>query len=326
MAALALFAYALLLVLIVAPVMRHCRVFDRAPNLGIFAWQVVVTSALLSVVLGCLVLLVPAMPVASNLADFLEACVMIIQQRYASPAGALLAGIGVAVAAVILIRTTHHLARAMANGRRQRRAHSEVLALAGRRGPGDIMVLEHSAPAAYCLPGRGRRIVLTSGALAALSTDQLRAVLAHERAHLRSRHHLVLVCAGAIADAFSYVRAFQTAHAEISRLVELAADDAAVRATSRFALAEALLALAESRSPSAALAAGGSTAAARVRRLLTSHPPLPLLPILAGTVLALSLLLLPMALAAGPAVSVISAEYCPTGPVPWKAQVAALLG
>ncbi len=326
MIALALFGNAALLLLAAAPAMRHVRLFNRSPRLGILAWQVLTASALISVVLGGLTLMVPSVPVSSSLAEFLEACAMMLRYRYATPAGALLGSLGIALALVVCLRTAYHLVLATTQARRLRRAHRETVALAGHLGPDGVTLLEHAAPAVYCLPGRKRHIVLTTSALEALDHEQLQAVLAHERAHLRGRHHIVLLVAGAVATAFPSIRAFQTAHAEITRLVELAADDAAIRRTGRFVLAEALLTLAGSQSPAAALAAGGSTAGDRVRRLIASQAPLRLLPALIGVAVAVSVLVLPVMLAAGPALSAIGAEYCPIGPVTWQAQLAALLG
>ncbi|MBA8824116.1 Zn-dependent protease with chaperone function [Saccharopolyspora lacisalsi] len=324
MVALALFAYAAFLPLVVAPVMFRFRVFDRAPNLGILAWQVLVASTLSSVVLGGMSLLVPSAPVSSGIADFLEACSMLIRQRYATPAGALLGGTGLALATVVTMRTGYHLAKVSWEARRQRRAHQHTLALVGRDGPDDTTLLEHTSAAAYCLPGGQDRVVLTTGALQALSADQLRAVLAHERAHLRHRHHLILLLAGAIANAFPHSRTFRTAHSEIARLVELAADDAAVRNTDRFTLAEALLTLNSGRSPAATLAARGSTAAARVRRLIDAHSPLRLAPSVTGAALALLVLVLPLTVATGPALTAIGADHCSIDPATWKPQITAL--
>jgi hypothetical protein len=52
-------------------------------------------------------------------------------------------------------------------------------------------------PRRYCVPSLRHRVVLTTGAVAALEPRQLRAVIAHERAHLWGRHDLVI--AGALA-------------------------------------------------------------------------------------------------------------------------------
>ncbi len=325
MIALALFGNAVLLLLAAAPAMRRLRIFDRSPRLGILAWQVLTASTLLSVVLGGLTLVVPSVPVSSGIADFLEACVMTIRYRYATPTGAFLGSLGMALAFVISLRITYHLIRATTRARRLRRAHRETVTLAGRPGPDGVTLLDHATPAVYCLPGRKRHVVLTTGALEALAPEQLEAALAHERAHLHGRHHIVLIAADAIAAAFPHVRAFRIAHAEITRLVELAADDVAVRRTGRFVLAEALLTLAGSRTPEAALAAGGSTAGDRVRRLIASHPPLRVLPVLVGAALVALALALPVTLATGPALSAIGAEHCPFGPVTGQTQLATLL-
>ncbi len=325
MVALALFAYAAFLPLAIAPAMSRFRVFNRAPNLGILAWQVLITSTLLSVVLGGLSLLVPSVPVSSGISDFLEACAMLIRQRYATPAGAFLGGTGLALAIVVSVRAGYHLIKAVRNAHRHRRAHRRTLALVGRCGPSGTTLLDHMAPAAYCLPGKRGHVVLTTGALKALSADQLCAVLAHEHAHLRNRHHLVLSIASAFANAFPHSRTFHTAHTEIARLIELAADDAAVSSTGRFTLAEALLTLNSCHRPTATLAAGGSTAAARVRRLIDAHPPLRFIQTLIGAGLALSALVIPLAVATGPALAILGSEHCPLDPVTWQAQVTALL-
>lgn len=322
MIAVALLAYAALLVLFVAPVMSRYRAFDRAPNLGILAWQVLVASTLLSVVLGGLSLLVPSVPVSTGLADFLEACAMLIQHRYATPAGAALGATGLVLVLAVTGRTGYYLVKAARQARIQRRAHQDTLSLVGRCGPEGVTLLEHAAPAAYCLPGRQGRVVLTTGALGALSGDQLRAVLAHERAHLRCRHHLVLEVAGAVTSAFPRSRTFRTARAEIARLIELAADDAAVGRTSRFTLAEALLTLNSGESPAATLAAGGSTAAGRVRRLIDAQPPLRLLPSVLGVGLALATLAVPLTMATSPALAAMGAGYCPVDSATWQAQLA----
>jgi Zn-dependent protease with chaperone function len=64
------------------------------------------------------------------------------------------------------------------------------------------VILDDDVPAAYCLPCGRHRVVISAGALSRLSPGQLQAVLAHERAHLRAHHHLMLAIASALARAF----------------------------------------------------------------------------------------------------------------------------
>jgi Zn-dependent protease with chaperone function len=135
-----------------------------------------------------------------------------------------------------------------------------------------VRIIDGDRPAAYCLPGR-RRIVLTTGALSRLDDGELAAVLAHERAHLSGRHHIVLALAVALQRAFPWAGFFGVAARQIAYLVEIAADDAAVRRAPRLTVASALLAVATAGVPAGALGAGGSAAAQRIQRLINPPPP-----------------------------------------------------
>jgi Zn-dependent protease with chaperone function len=100
-----------------------------------------------------------------------------------------------------------------------------------------------------------------------LSDNEITAILTHERAHLRARHDLVLEMFTAVHAAFPrFVRSANALDA-VRFLIELLADDAAVRTTGPTPLARALVACASGRTPRGALAAGGPTTVLRVRRL-----------------------------------------------------------
>ena len=122
-------------------------------------------------------------------------------------------------------------------------------------------------PLAYCLPGRNRRVVVTDGTVARLSDDELRAVLAHERAHLRARHDLVLEAFIALQAAFPRFVRSKSALGSVELLAETLADDQAVRSTSPTTLARALVAVSDAGAPEGALAVGGSMTLARINRL-----------------------------------------------------------
>jgi len=87
--------------------------------------------------------------------------------------------------------------------------------------------VDHHQAAAWCLPGVGRRVVLTTAAITVLDDGRLAAVLAHERAHQRGHQHLLVSLARSLAAAFPRVCAFRQGHEQVARLVELLADDAA---------------------------------------------------------------------------------------------------
>jgi len=131
-----------------------------------------------------------------------------------------------------------------------RRRHREQVDLLADRDRPDVRVLENASPVAYCLPGVGTsRVVVSAGALGLLSTDEVDAVLAHERAHLRARHDLVLEAFGVLRHAFPRWVSSGAALGEVRLLVEVLADAAAARVAGRRPLARALVALAEARPP-----------------------------------------------------------------------------
>jgi Zn-dependent protease with chaperone function len=161
---------------------------------------------------------------------------------------------------------------------RRRRAHHrmmvDLLDMSHESHPPEICtkasglrILDVKQPLAYCLPGVRSRVVVSEGTLKSLSESEIDAILAHERAHLRARHDLVLEMFTAVHAAFPrFVRSGNALDA-VRLLIEMLADDAAVRAAGPTPLARALVACAAGRTPSGALAAGGPTTLLRVRRL-----------------------------------------------------------
>lgn len=284
---------------------------QRAPRLAIAVWQALSVAVLTAVVLAGVTLAMPTAVLGGNLAGWLRACWMALRDGYAPGGGAGLALAGLLVAAAVTVRTAGCLAAGLLRAGRRRRIHADAITLlAGRALEDDAVVIDHTTPAAYCLPGRHRRIVLTSAAMAALGDEEVQAVLAHERAHLSGRHHLVLAFADALRRAFPRVPLFRHAHDQISWLVEMLADDIAGDRHGRFTVAAAMAALAGGGAPAAALAAGGSTAVARARRLVAPARPLRTRSVLAGLALAAAVAALPAVVAAAPAAAASRMAPC----------------
>ncbi len=156
--------------------------------------------------------------------------------------------------------------------RRRRAHHRMVVDLVGKphrwahAGHG-LRILDIDEPLAYCLPGVRSRVVVSEGAVSTLADNEMTAILSHERAHLRARHDLVLEMFTAVHAAFPrFVRSASALDA-VRLLIEMLADDAAVRAAGPTPLARALVTCATGRTPVGALAAGGPTTVVRVRRL-----------------------------------------------------------
>ncbi|MFI9061805.1 M56 family metallopeptidase [Streptomyces sp. NPDC053429] len=150
-----------------------------------------------------------------------------------------------------------------------RRRWSQLRRAAGlaAEADGELVVLPDEHPDAYALPGRPGRIVVTSGMLRALSAAEREALLAHERAHLRGRHHVFT----AVVDLAALCHpALRTLREPLAYALERSADECAARAVgSRQLTARAI--------GRAALAARASSATGRTR-------PAPALPATAGPV------------------------------------------
>ena len=243
----------------------------RAPRTGIAAWLACSLAAVVSSALAGLVLAIPCAQLSTDPA-VLRTCVSLLRAQYASPAGAVTGVAGGLLAVAVAGRVTWFCGAAVAAARRRRATHDDVLAVIAKPGPAaDVRIIDGDRPAVYCLPGR-RRIVLTTGALTRLDDGQLDAVLAHERAHLSGRHHIVLALATALQRSVPSAGFFAVAARQIAYLVEVAADDAAARRAPRLTVASALLAVAMAGIPAGALGAGGSAAAHRIQRLINPPP------------------------------------------------------
>ena len=170
---------------------------------------------------------------------------------------------------------------------RARRRQRDLLALLGRgdpKAPG-ALVVDHPAATAYCLPGLRSKIVVSVGALDLLRPAELAAVLAHERAHLRERHDLVVLPFTALRRAFGWSRTCAEAHQSVALLIEMLADDRALRARPARALAGALARFGTAgcggadSAPDGALAVSGAAhegeMTARVTRIMAPGPKLP---------------------------------------------------
>ena len=169
---------------------------------------------------------------------------------------------------------------AVLRARQRQRVLLTLLAHGDPKVPG-ALVVDHPAAAAYCLPGLRSAIVVSAGTLALLDDHELAAVLAHERAHLRERHDLVLLPFAALLRAFRWAAVARKAQRAVALLVEMHADDRALRSRPARELATALLRVGAAGGggiPSGALAAIDATAdgdvTARVIRILRPAPGL----------------------------------------------------
>lgn len=176
-------------------------------------------------------------------------------------------GVGLlpAVSVVLGGRAVWSIARTCRSVRRVRYR----IAASGRQMPGGLTAATLGTVA--CTIGFVRpRIVVDDARFAALSAPQQRAVIAHERGHVRGWHALIDLAARGLAAGLAPWPGARLAYGEIRRHLEAAADDRAARHTSRRDVAAAIVEAATSP-PAVALGAGGWTVW-RVDRLLSPRP------------------------------------------------------
>jgi Zn-dependent protease with chaperone function len=328
---LALFAAAAVMGALAGIPLSRARWAGHAPRLAVALWHALCFGVVSSVLLGGLSLALPVLPhvITGGLSDFLARCAMALHAEFAAPRSALLGAAGLMLGLATGARLLRSLLVGAHEAKRGRRLQLERLALVGRRLQGAhgerLVLLDDARPAAYCLPGdrRGRAtIVVSSGALELLDDHQVRLLLAHERAHLRQRHHLATRLSAALTSSFGWVPVFRLASTQVPLLLEMAADDEAVRlmtrgnvvhmaARRRLAHAVVTLASAQTPAPAGAFAAAGGSAVARVQRL---SQPTVRLGLTRTTLLAAGVTVTfagPMLVASAPALCAAAMQICP---------------
>jgi Zn-dependent protease with chaperone function len=284
----------------------------RAPLLGIVTYLAAGWSVLAALGLAGLTLAVHATALGGGLSHLIGACVLRLRALYATPGGAAIAGLGLILAGAVAARTALTAASHLRTTGRQAQRHAQTARLVGHPEPAlGAVLVEHPEPAAYCVSGRHPMVIVTTGALRALDAAQLDAVLAHERAHLAGRHHRLLAMARIAGQVLPFLPLMRDADAQVARLAELHADDAATRASDPRSLATALVVLATGASPEPALAAAAIDAVQRIHRLLGPAEPLGRVHRQLLRATAAVLALAPVLLALAPAVAALALGKVP---------------
>ncbi len=245
----------------------------RDPVGALLMWQAIGLSGGLALVGSGL--LYGLSPFGSPLVDALSGATAAVQAgRWPAAIGwghvlALLA------AMVLLLRLIGVLVAVTVRTLRSRRRHRDLLDLLATPWPAEpgARVLDHPVPVAYCLPGLRSRLVLSAGVLDSLEPAAVQAVLAHERAHLRERHDLVVLPFVAWGATAPFVRGMVCAQLAVAALVEMRADDVAAGCSSRKQLTGALRTMGAA-TPAAAVTSFSVALEHRLERILAPPDPL----------------------------------------------------
>jgi Zn-dependent protease with chaperone function len=270
-----LIAYAVCVGTLGSRLLGRARWTARAPLLAIVTYLAAGWSVVAALGLAGLTLAIHATALGGGLSHLIGACVLRLRETYGTPGGATVAALGLSLAGAVAARTVLTAMTHLRSAGQQALLHAETARLVGRPEPSlGAVLVEHSDPVAYCVSGRHPTVILSTGAVQALEPAQLSAVLAHERAHLTGRHHRLLAMARIGRLVLPFLPLMRDADAQVARLVEMHADDAAARASDPRSLATALVVLATGASPAPGLAASATDSVARIHRLLRPAEPL----------------------------------------------------
>jgi Zn-dependent protease with chaperone function len=302
--ALALAALATLLAGPVPDLLARAAWPQRVPAAALVLWQAIgLASGLAGVGAG---LALAVAPLHSHLLPGLERLAEQALDGHPLAGLAVLNLFGLVAAVVLAARLVGGLIIATIRTLRHRARLRRLVDLVARPYPPNrnARVLDHPAAMAYCLPGLRPRVVLSAGALHLLNDQQVAAVLAHEHAHTRARHDLVVLPFRALYASLPWVPWVGRAHQAVTMLVEMLADDCACRRHQRRVLASALVQVATATPavPAGALGATQAPLVTRVRRLLDPPAPAPAWLPLAAYLTALALLAIPTTLLAVPVI------------------------
>lgn len=300
----------------------------RSPFTAMILWQAIALAGGLSMI-GAMLIWGLA-PLGDTLLEGLGALSAIVFGN--GPAGALGVWHVFALSAALLlgIHLVFTLLLTYVRIRRQRRRHRDLLHLLSSPSPesADTVVINHPAPVAYCLPGGARSVtVLSDGLVDLLDPAELEAVLLHEQTHLTQRHHLLLWAFAAWRAALPWLPTSQLAQHSVNELIEMLADDEALKSVEKASLIQAIAIVASGSGTSRAATAeydaaepssdrdgrdsrmggqwdsgdgatgdGTMTASARVHRLITPQATLTQSARTAVVALSTALLALPTAL------------------------------
>ncbi|MFP3465239.1 M56 family metallopeptidase [Leifsonia sp. SIMBA_070] len=213
---------------------------SAAPVLAVALWQSIALAGGISMI-GSL-LLAGLLPFGVDLWSRIGGAAASLFHGPLPPAVSLLNAFLLSAAVLLTAHLVLNLALTSVRSRNQRHRHMELLRLLSSPLPDtpSTRVIDHPAPAAYCLPGARSVTVLSEGMIELLSPAQLDAVVAHERAHLRQKHHLLLDAFRSWKRSLPWFPIATRAQDAVALLLEMLADDTARRVSGDAVLAEAI--------------------------------------------------------------------------------------
>jgi Zn-dependent protease with chaperone function len=161
-------------------------------RLPVGEWSIVALLAIIVGAFGAIAALalaaVPALANVLGIASLADHCRTVLAPLTVEPT--FVSWVAGALAVTLGVRTGCSIIQGL---RRARSARIEPwLGEHRQRGSIEVVIVPTETLLAFGVPGRSPQVVLSSGLIDALDADQVEAVVAHEVAHLRLRHPLVI--------------------------------------------------------------------------------------------------------------------------------------
>ncbi|MFC5996471.1 M56 family metallopeptidase [Pseudonocardia hispaniensis] len=249
-----------------------CRLLTPAvqPGLALAAWIGSAAAMWASALAGAAILAIPGGTEVDGLLGMARNCLNAATTAGPIPWAQVVAVVLATSTGIAVLRWAMITVQLAWRDRRRRAEQLSLLRLVCRRED-SVFWLEEDAPMAFSLGGRAGVVVATT-AVARLTGPRRAAIVAHEHAHLRGRHHLLVLLADATHRALPFAPLCRQLPAVVRVLVEVAADAAAARECGAETVSDALADVADGHAPIAALGASNESVADRRAWLHRQRP------------------------------------------------------
>lgn len=264
-----------LLVAWAAPRLLEYRLHTGAdPQTLLVTWIAVVGGTLLSLTAAASLVLLPGHGPTRHVMTLVHHCWAAVSHGSVPRFHEVAALLSVVLLAIAVMRCSGGVFRHAQQRRTLHRKHLDLVRIltGGGTTPGSTLWLDVPHPMAYSVAGRPALVVATEGLRRQLPRDAVAAVLEHERAHIRGRHHLMVAIAEGLAAALPWLPLMRRSPHLVRTLVEVSADSVAARSHSPGAVRAALLGMSASSAPAHALGMAPDCIALRLAALSSNRP------------------------------------------------------
>ncbi|MCA1673610.1 MAG: M56 family metallopeptidase, partial [Actinobacteria bacterium] len=244
------------------------------PQMLQLSWVALVGSTLLSLAVGAGLILLPGHGPARQVVALLHHCWVAVSHGSVPQIEEVAGLLALVLAALAAARGGIGLFRHARQRRQVHRKHLDLLRILANGTATRYPTLWLNVPnlMAYSVAGRPSLLVASEGLRGQLTEDAVAAVLEHERAHLRGRHHLMVALADALAAALPWLPLMRRSPYLLRALVEVSADLVAARSHGAQAVRSALLGMSTGLTPAHGLGMARDCIALRLTLLSTRRP------------------------------------------------------